>query len=187
MYESLKSLNILTESELQEITQLATNKFIPKGTIYLKEGEVCKEVAFVQSGLMRSYYFNSESEEVTYCFSFEKSFFTAYSSWISQSPSPENIQAITDTEILVIKREDAVRLQESSLNWQKFFRIQAEEAYINLENRIMVLQRESAEKRYEDLLKKHPEFLQQIPLNYLASYLGITQRHLSRIRHNLVY
>ena len=185
MYQTLKALDFFTEAELQEAMEAATFHIIPKGQIHINQGEVCKDVLFIKKGLMRSFYYNSESEEVTYCFSFENAFFTAYSSWIQQKPSPENIQAITDTEVYIIKRHDVLRLQENSINWQKFFRTQAEGAYISLENRIMILQRESAEKRYEDLLEKHPEYLQQIPLNYLASYLGITQRHLSRIRQNL--
>ena len=64
----------------------------------------------------------------------------------------------------------------------KFSRYVAEQSYIEMESRLLALQMESAKKRYLDLIKFNPDYLQQVPLKYLASYLGITQRHLSRLR-----
>ena len=72
-------------------------------------------------------------------------------------------------------------------NWIKFLKIVAEQQYIELEKRIFQLQKNNAFERYSDLLKNHPEYLQNIPLQYLASYLGITQRHLSRIRREICF
>ena len=88
---------------------------------------------------------------------------------------------------MIIPKEKIESLGESSINWMKFQKIIAELQYIELENRIFLLQKEKASLRYEVLLKSHPEFIKHIPLNYLASYLGITQRHLSRLRKELVY
>lgn len=78
-------------------------------------------------------------------------------------------------------------LEDYYPNWIKFFKNVAELEYVNLEKRLFLLQRESAEKRYQDLLENQPEYLKLIPLHYLASYLGVTQRHLSRIRKNLSF
>ena len=96
------------------------------------------------------------------------------------------MQAIADVELLVFCKQDLNKLANDSLNWVKFLKKMAELQYIELENRIFQLQKTTALQRYENLLQNHPEFVQKIPLQYLASYLGITQRHLSRIRKELV-
>ncbi|MEO0334198.1 MAG: Crp/Fnr family transcriptional regulator, partial [Bacteroidota bacterium] len=83
-------------------------------------------------------------------------------------------------------KEKIVALEKSSTNWLWLFKHLAEQEYIKMEKRIFLLQQESAEKRYEDLLKNRPNYLHTIPLNYLASYLGISQRHLSRIRRSIL-
>lgn len=178
----LQSFNILSEEEINAFEQLLKPKKLKKNDFFIKEGSICREVAFVNSGIFRSFYYSSSGEEVTYCFTFPNNFVTAFSSFITQQPSPENIKALTDVELLTISREEVKKLEASSTNWLTLFKVMTEQEYLNMEKRIFLLQKESAEKRYEDLLIHHPEFLQTIPLNYLASYLGITQRHLSRIR-----
>ena len=72
-------------------------------------------------------------------------------------------------------------------NWVRFLKIVAEQQYIELEKRIFQLQKNNALQRYADLIKNQPEYIQNIPLQYLASYLGITQRHLSRIRRDMSF
>ena len=78
-------------------------------------------------------------------------------------------------------------LMNSTENWLKFSRFVAEQSYIEMENRLIALQMESAKKRYIDLLNFNPDYFQNVPLKYLASYLGITQRHLSRLRKEISF
>ncbi|WP_296312062.1 Crp/Fnr family transcriptional regulator [Winogradskyella sp. UBA3174] len=182
MISYLKSFNILSDEDLDLFESKVTYKKLKKGDYFINEGKTSKEVAFVISGLFRSFYYSSSEEEVTYCFTFSNSFVSAYSSFLSQTKTVENIQALTDIELFAISRDEILKLEESSTNWLRFFKFIAEQEYIKMEKRIFILQKESAEKRYEDLLTNQPEYLQLIPLNYLSSYLGITQRHLSRIR-----
>ncbi|SED14720.1 cAMP-binding domain of CRP or a regulatory subunit of cAMP-dependent protein kinases [Tenacibaculum sp. MAR_2009_124] len=182
MRNYLASFNILNEKDISEFSKLTTPKKLKKGDYFIEAGNMCNEVAFINRGMLRSFYISSTGEDVTYCFFWERNFVTAYSSFITQTKTTESIQALTDVEILSISREDLLNLQESNINWLKFMKTLAEQEYINLENRVFLLQRESAEMRYKHMLKNHPEYIQTIPLNYLASYLGITQRHLSRIR-----
>ena len=185
MRNYLKSFNILTDDEIDLFESKVTYKKLDKGDFFIKEGKTCKEVAFVISGLFRSFYYSSSEEEITYCFTFSNSFVCAYSSFLSQTKTAENIQALTDIELLIISRDEILKLEKSNTNWLRFFKIIAEQEYIKMEKRIFILQKGNAEKRYEDLLTNQPELLQLIPLNYLSSYLGITQRHLSRIRKSL--
>jgi CRP-like cAMP-binding protein len=182
MRDYLKSFNLLTNDEIALLESKAVYKKLDKGDFFIKEDKTCKEVGFVISGLFRSFYYSSSGEEVTYCFTFANSFLSAYSSFLSQTNTIENIQALTDIELLTISRDEVLKLEESSTNWLKFFKLIAEQEYIKMEKRVFILQKESAERRYEDLLTNEPEYLQLIPLKYLSSYLGITQRHLSRIR-----
>ena len=182
MRNYLQSFNILSNDEIDLFESKVTRKTLKKGDYFIKEGRISKEVAFVVSGLFRSFYYSSSEEEVTYCFTFSNSFVSAYSSFLSQTKTVENIQALTDIDLLTISREEILMLEQSSTNWLRFFKLIAEQEYIKMEKRIFLLQKETAEKKYRDLLENQPELLQLIPLNFLSSYLGITQRHLSRIR-----
>ncbi|MDO6739477.1 Crp/Fnr family transcriptional regulator [Wenyingzhuangia sp. 2_MG-2023] len=187
MRNYLQTFDILTEKEIDLFESKVRKKRLRKGDFFIKENRISKEVAFVVSGLFRSFYYSSSEEEVTYCFTFSNSFVSAYSSFLSQTKTIENIQALTDIELLTISREEILILEKSSTNWLKFFKLIAEQEYIKMEKRVFLLQKESAEKKYKDLLINQPEYLQSIPLNFLSSYLGITQRHLSRIRKTITY
>ncbi|MEM9361899.1 MAG: Crp/Fnr family transcriptional regulator [Bacteroidota bacterium] len=182
MKNYLKSFDILTENEIRSFEDLVKPRTLKKGHFYIKEGKISQEISFINSGILRSFYHNSKEEETTYCFTFSNSFVTAYSSFLTQTKTLENIQALTDTKLLSISRESILELERTSDNWLRLFKLISEQEYVKMEKRIFLLQKESAEKRYEDLLKNKSEYLQHIPLLYLASYLGITQRHLSRIR-----
>lgn len=181
----LQSFNILTETEIEDLLTQVSFRRLKKGDFFIKEGKTCKEAAFILSGLFRSFYYSSTGEEVTYCFTFQNSFMTAYSSFIAQTPTAENFEALADVELFVIAKDIIDELERTSTNWLRLFKLLAEQEYIKMEQRVFLLQKESAERRYEDLLVNHPDFLQFIPLQYLSSYLGITQRHLSRIRKSL--
>jgi CRP-like cAMP-binding protein len=186
MQEYLSSFNLLTTDEVEHVLALGTVRRLRQGAFLIRAGMVCQEVAFVESGLFRSFYYNSQGEEVTYCFTFSGSFVTAYSSFISQEKTMENIHAATDTEVFSIPRNAILALENTSMNWLRLSKSIAEQEYLKLEQRVFMLQKESAENRYRDLLLNYPEYLQQIPLQHLASYLGITQRHLSRIRRAII-
>lgn len=182
MEKYLASFNLLSANEIDYLASKGYIKTLQKGEYFIKEGSICQEVAFVQSGFFRSFYHNSEGEEITYCFTFSGSFVTAYSSFISQAKTFENIEALVDTTLFVIPGAEIRQLEQKSINWARLFKMMAEQEYMKLEQRFILFLKESAEYRYRDLLNKYPEYLQLIPLGYLSSYLGITQRHLSRIR-----
>ncbi len=185
MQEYLNAFNILTPEEISNFIALAKPKRLNKGDFFIQEGKICKEVSFVLDGCFRSFYHTSSEEEVTYCFTFENTFVTAYSSFITGHKTAENIQALTDVNLLSIPKSELLKLQESSTNWLKLFKLLSEQEYVKMEKRIFLLQKEDAHIRYKDLLTNHPEYLQLIPLQYLSSYLGVSQRHLSRIRKSV--
>ncbi|MCJ7932686.1 MAG: Crp/Fnr family transcriptional regulator [Chryseobacterium sp.] len=182
-----QSFKLFTENEIEELLTLFEIRKVNKGDYFIQEGERCREVAFIKSGIFRSFYISDQGKDITYCFRFPDSMIAAYSSFISGSPSQENMQAITEAELLVLKKETMDSLVQDDLNWTKFLKIIAEQEYLELEKRFFQLQRDNATQRYITLLENYPDYIQNIPLQYLASYLGITQRHLSRIRKEISF
>jgi len=178
----LASLNLFTRSEIENALGYFKPKSIAKSDYLIREGNICTSVAFVSSGVFRTFYRDNIGKELTYCITFPGTFMAAYSSYITGTETIENIQALTDCELLIIQKRDIESLASKSRHWLLFLKLMAEQQYIELEYRIFQLQKEKAKVRYENLLHKHPEYSKHIPLQYLASYLGITQRHLSRIR-----
>jgi CRP-like cAMP-binding protein len=178
----LKSFNILSEEEIDGLAGISTFKKLSKNDYFIKEGDTCKHITFVLSGILRSFYISDKEEEMTYCISFPNNFMTAYSSYLRGIPTLENIQAITSTELLVFPKDKLEVLTKGNYNSVFFLKTIAEQQYIELENRIFQLQGSDSASRYATLMKNHPKYLQHIPLQYLASFLGVSQRHLSRIR-----
>jgi CRP-like cAMP-binding protein len=182
----LQSFRLFTDSEIEQIAQLAIRTVLKKGDFFIQEGNICSKVAFVESGILRHYTVSDEGNDSTYCFAFPNSLLTAYSSFVTNQPSVENIQAITDVEILTIPKTALENALAGSKNWLIFGKLMAEQEFIKLESRVFSLLKEKAKQRYLNLFSQNPNYIQQIPLHYLASYLGITQRHLSRLRRELI-
>ena len=182
----LSSFDIFTPSEIATFEEKTTIRSIKKGSFLIQEGQLCKEVAFLKSGILRSFFSSESGEDITYCITFPNALTTAYSSFITGLPTLENIQAISTAELIVIQKAELDKLSQSSLNWSRFLKMIAEQQYLELQNRLFLFQKEKAKQRYIDLLKNQPLYVQQIPLQYLASYLGITPRHLSRLRKEIV-
>ncbi|AZQ63817.1 Crp/Fnr family transcriptional regulator [Flammeovirga pectinis] len=183
----LKSFNMLSDDEIAKSLTYFEVKTIQKNDLLIEAGKVCDWIAFVNSGILRNYYTSSKEDEVTYCITFPNTFISAYSSFITNKKTFENIHAIVDSELLVIRKDDYQSLLNSSENWLNFSKYFSEQSYVLMENRLISLQMETAEKRYLDLMNNHPEYIQNISLKYLASYLGITQRHLSRLRKKISF
>jgi CRP-like cAMP-binding protein len=171
---------------LNQLEDLITVRKLKKGALLLTENEVCNEIVFIKSGLLRSYFFNHQGDEITNCFAFENEFMASFSSFITQNVAEENIQALADTELQVLSRESLEQLYKSHIKWQEIGRKLTEMEYVTLQKRMISFQKLSATQRYEELYKNHQKYLQLIPLHYLASYLGITPRHLSRIRKGAI-
>lgn len=182
-----RSFNLFSEKEIEELLPLFEIRKLNKNEYFVQEGERCREVAFINSGIFRSFYTSGDWKDMTYCFKFPNTMIAAYSSFISGCLSKESIQAITEVELLILKKEKMDILVQNALNWTQFLKIIAEQEYLELERRFFQLQRDSASQRYAALLENYPDYIQKIPLQYLSSYLGITQRHLSRIRKEVSF
>ncbi|WP_316821827.1 Crp/Fnr family transcriptional regulator [Pedobacter gandavensis] len=183
----LTSFQLFNSSEIDEVIALMRPKTLEKGSYFIQEGKTCKEVAFLNKGILRTFYRTEIGIETTYCITFPGTLMTAYSSFITGVPSIENIQALVPVDLLVIQKKDLDHLSNTNPNWTKFLKIIAEQQYLELEKRVFQFQQVKAKVRYLDLLENQSVYVQQIPLQYLASYLGITSRHLSRLRKEISF
>ncbi|ASZ11007.1 Crp/Fnr family transcriptional regulator [Chitinophaga pendula] len=181
MEKFIESLQILRQEEVKLITPFLHTVHLKKNEYWIKEGKVASQIAFIHTGVMRSHY-NHDGEEMTSCITFEGDIMCAFSSFISQRPTDENIQALTDTTLQVVSRTDLLYLYDKYPNWGKLGRQVAENMYVEMEQRIVAFQKYSAKERYEQLLQKDNRYIRHIPLQHLASFLGISRETLSRIR-----
>ena len=186
MKQLLQSYHIFSDAEIDEALKLGSYKTYKKGDFFVVEGLVCQHIGFIQSGIFRSFHIGPE-EDTTYCISFPNDLISAYTSYLTQEKSTLNIRALTDAELFVIPKTVADHLARTNANWLRFFKTLTEQHYMKLENRVFELQRENAATRYINLVRNQPNYIEKIPLQYLASYLGITQRHLSRLRANISF
>ena len=116
----------------------------------------------------------------------ENNFISSYTSFLTLTPTKENIEAVEDVEILVINREDLEKLSKEVPKVQIWRRVIAENLFILLERRISMLQSKTAQEQYENLIKENGDIILKVPLQYTASFLGVTPQHLSRLRENIV-
>ncbi|HYH14584.1 MAG TPA: Crp/Fnr family transcriptional regulator, partial [Flavisolibacter sp.] len=146
------------------------------------EGKVCRQLYFLQHGALRGYY-NLEGKAITHWFAFENDFVTSFHSFITQEPAVENIQLLEGSILWAISKDNLSRLMKQYHEIETLVRTAYEKYYIRLEERFVNAQFKTATERYQDLLQQRPHILERVPLGYIASYLGISQETLSRIRN----
>lgn len=183
IFKLLKSVAPFTNEELAEALGLFRVKVIRKNEFISKEGLVCDRLAFIRTGLMRSFY-NIKGKDTTTYFLGPGSIAVAMSSFLEEKPAFENIQAIEDSEVLILSKENLESLYRKSWKWQQTGRTIIEKYYVIMEKRSITLQSLSAKERYDMLMQEHPGLLLKVPLHYVASYLGISPETLSRIRRS---
>lgn len=177
----------------KELALLHTAKFerveIPKKTFIIKSGETEDYLYFISQGIVRFYvekpHPTEPPKEITFSFIVKNMFCSAYDSFIMRKPCQYNIETLKDTIIYRIHYAHLQELYKSTEIGNYIGRISAEGLYVRKAQREMSLLMHSAEERYLNLMKTYPEYLLQIPLKYIASYLGITPQALSRIRKNI--
>ncbi|MEN2490253.1 Crp/Fnr family transcriptional regulator [Flavobacterium sp. B11] len=181
-----QSIQDFSDDELSLLDSLIKFRTLKKGELLLTENQVCNEIVFIEKGILRSFFVNHKGDEITNCFAFENEFMASFASFITEEKAEENIQALTDTELQILDRKGLEKLYQSGFNWQETGRKLTELEFVNLHKRMISFQKLSGAERYEELCTNHQNYIQLIPLQYLALYLGITPRHLSRIRKAIV-
>lgn len=180
--ENIDQIIRLTTAEKTIIENAFKPIKISKGDLWVKEGIVCDHVAFVQSGKLRVFYNDDSGSEVTCYFVTQDNFISSFTSFLTNTPTTENISAIEDTSLMTISKNELESLSDKIPKIHIWRRVIAENLFITMEKRIAMLQSQTANERYERMLKENPDIILSVPLQYTASFLGITPQHLSRLR-----
>lgn len=170
--------------ELEAISNAFKRKSYKKNELLVREGKVSTDMGLVESGIFQYFVFKEGEERTTYV-SVAHTWLASVMSFVSGQPSLENIRALTDGSIAMISREDLKRLVKDIAGFKDFYIMLLEQSICGIDasrHDLIVL---TAEQRYAKMLHEEPHLLQQIPLQHLASMLGITPRHLSRIRNTI--
>lgn len=178
---AIKQFTEIDNNDTNEIISYCTVSVLQKDDFFLKEGQVCHKVCFLNSGMLRHYYF-TDQHEVTRWITLENEFTSSLQSFISEVPSLENLQAITNCELVLFDRTAFKHLLKNNTGFRNLWIKALEYNYLTIENRVFSLIKKSAEERFKWMIENHPRFILQIPVMYTASMLGITTRHLSRLR-----
>lgn len=171
----------VSDEDMEEVLKHVFLISLKRNEFFLKQDKVCAEIGFLNSGMIRHFY-QTKEHEVTRWISFPCDFVTSLRSFILHSASIENLQAITDCELVVFDRKAFNALITKNESFKNFYIKALEYNYITIEDRVFSLIEKSAEERFEWMTKNQLRFIQQVPVMYAASMLGITPRHLSRLR-----
>jgi len=175
----------LTEEERELIKSYLTLKKLRKRQYLLQEGDVCKSVAFVEKGALRLYNVTENGTEHIVQFALEGQFLTDLYSFFVNEPSIYNIDAIEDSELVLITRSASDELRKLSPKYQEFIFQETSEAYIQLQKRMTSVISLSLEERYQELTTNYPNIIQRLPQHMIASYMGLTPETLSRVRKRI--
>ena len=175
----------LNQQQIDLIKRKAQVLELKKGDYFSEAGKTPKQVAFIEEGIFRVCHYNSKGDEITKDFIEENNFAVDINSFYQKSPSSEYVQAVTDCTLLVFSTESLNDLSATIIQWDGIINKITEKALIEKVNKLSPMLAEDATTRYLNFLEKFPNLANRIPLSYLASYLGITQSSLSRIRKSI--
>jgi CRP-like cAMP-binding protein len=175
----------MSDNIAREIADNFESMTILKNDFLLKEGTICNEYFFLEKGFVRAYTFDTDGNEVTTNFYEQRSIVFEVASYIKRTPSQENIQALTDCSGWKGNYTNLQNLFHTIPEFRGFVREVLVNNFISLKERTLSMINLTAEKRYEILLKTRREIIQNVSIKHIASYLGITDTSLSRIRKEI--
>jgi CRP-like cAMP-binding protein len=188
MFDSLKKsisdIQTLTDEEFSVIYTALAFKRLKKHEHLLREGEICRHVAFVNKGVLRLFHQKDGKQHTTH-FCLDGQWISNYSSFLQQTPSQSFIEAHEEAEVFLITYENLQKLYRQIPALERFGRMLAEQLFIKIVNRNELLVLLTPEERYLKLLKEQPRIFQIVPLKQIASLLCIEPESLSRIRKRL--
>lgn len=184
----LEKIASISSSDWEFFISKLRRRIIKKKSVFIKVNQIEKHISFIESGIVRLFIpRDNPDKEITFGFSFKNQFVSAYDSFLTQSPSNYQLQALTETTMLSISYKDLQLVYESTQIGNLIGRLTAEDLFLIKSKREQDLLNLNAEQRYLKLFKERPELLKSIPLKYISSYIGVTAQALSRIRKRLIH
>ncbi len=178
-YDNLNTQQIQLIKDQVKVVRLSKDEY------FSEAGKVARQVAFVNEGILRVCYYDKDGKEITRYFVEENNFAVDLNSFNNQIPSSEYIQAVVPTEMYVFSQGSLQNLSNTIIIWDNMINKIISKALIEKVNRISPMLAEDAKTRYLEFFNRFPNLVNRIPLNYLASYIGVTKHSLSRIRKEI--
>ncbi len=182
LIEYILQFGNLNKQQIDLIKSKTTEKELRKNDYFIEAGKMFNQVVFILEGVLRICYYNNKGEEITKYFVDENRLVV---NPYKGEPMPEYIQAITDCKLILFSQQDWDELSNTIVGWESITNKIFQKGLIEKMDRRSSLVSEDASTRYLTFLEKFPTLANRVPLSYIASYLGITQQSLSRIRKNI--
>jgi CRP-like cAMP-binding protein len=176
----------LTESDIEFCKQYFELKSVAKNNIVEEENKVPKHLYFLSKGFMRLFYYDDNGDEITTLIVSQNRFITSFTNFINEVKSNENLECVTNCEFYRIERSKLIELIDKNENFKKFSLVIFEQAATTNQIRANDFATLTAELRYKKMVEHQPEIIQHVPIQYIASYLGIKPQSLSRIRKQMI-
>lgn len=174
----------ISDEEWTHYSSMLEVKEIKKKSIILNEGSICRDIFFVNSGLLRVYFIDNEGEEKTFHFALENTFATDYKSFLKEIPSNYSIQAMEDTQVAIMSLEMLHEGYKKLRHGEKLGRLLAEDYFFMFNEKLQSLYTQTPLERYNNLTNSFPNIFQRVPQHLIASYLNISSVHLSRLKNS---
>lgn len=181
LIEQIRQFSVVSGQLESRIADVFTKIQVQKNTSLVEEGKYCKHYYFIEKGIFRSYYL-SNGKERTYWFYAEHEFFTSWYSFYANQPSFESIEAVEDSAVFVVSKNQFQELIDDFREFEKFARCFIEQQYANMDFIIKNFQDLTAKEKYELTMREMPGLDQRAKLGHIASFLGMSQETLSRLR-----
>lgn len=177
-------LPTMQEADWETLCSRFTYRQLKKGEFLTRSGEICKQVSFLNKGLIRFFY-DVDGKEISTGFIAENNYVAEYASFLVQQPAHSNLEALEESEVINLSYDDIQLLYQTNPVFQVFGRKIAEMLFLLLVSQNTTLLTLSPEERYQTLLNYQPYVIQRVPQYMIASYIGITPEHLSRLRKKM--
>lgn len=175
----------LSDKEMDDFCSLFQRKIVKKKHFLLKEGEICKFEGFVTKGLFRVYHIDMDGFEQILYFALENWWITDIDSFTNEKPSQLFIEALEDSEVLLISKKDKEFAYENLPKIEKLYRVMTQKTHVALQRRMIDNLSKTADQLYIDFIEKYPQLYQRLTNLQIAAYLGISHEFLSKIRKKI--
>lgn len=184
-FQALRNKVPITNEEMGVIKQYLTPKKLRRKQFLLQEGDVCKFIAFVERGALRSYSIDEKGVERIIQFALEGWTISDLYSFLTAEPAIYTIDALEDSELVLISKSAHEELLKTLPKYETWIRIQITGAYLAMQRRLTSIISLSLEERYASFTSVYPEIVQRVPQHMIASYMGLTPETLSRVRKKM--
>lgn len=187
LMQHIKALVPLTKAEEILIAEGFHQKTLKRRQFLVQEGDPCRYLSFITSGCLRSYFTNDKGQEYIIQFGIEGWWLNDNESFLFNTPSQFNIEALEATTVLQTDRPALDTLYQNVPQLERFFRMLYQRSFIMLQKRVIAAMSQTAEQRYLEFAARYPEIVNRVPQYQLAAYLGMSAEFLSKIRHSMAH